>query len=68
MGSLLDAVSWFGSLTDIDASRIAIWGISYGGSLTLAALTSDKVDKGLFINYVINFGGYPDPPSPFFAF
>ena len=45
VGSLLDAVRWFGSLTDIDESRIAIWGHSFGGSLALAALTSDKVDN-----------------------
>ena len=44
MRSLLDAVRWLGSLKDIDASRIALQGHSYGGFLTLAALTSDKVD------------------------
>ena len=43
MKSLMDAIRYFGDMTDIDASRIAIEGYSYGGFFTLAALAMDQV-------------------------
>ena len=43
MKSLMDAIRRIGRLRDIDESRIALWGHSYGGFLTLRALSMDEV-------------------------
>ena len=41
--SLMDAIRFFANLGDIDESRIALAGHSYGGFLTLRALSMDEV-------------------------
>ena len=41
--SLMDAIRYFGRMKDIDETRIGLFGHSYGGFLTLRALSMDEV-------------------------
>jgi dipeptidyl aminopeptidase/acylaminoacyl peptidase len=54
IGSLLD---WAGQQHELDASRIAVYGGSYGGYMVLASLThfSDRLRAGIEIVGIANF-------------
>src|SRR3990172_1110247 len=54
IGSLLE---WIAKQPDLDASRVAVWGGSYGGYMTLACMThyNDKLKAGCDVVGISNF-------------
>ena len=54
IGALLD---WIGQQPELDASRVAVSGASYGGYMTLASLThfGDRIKAGIDIVGIANF-------------
>jgi len=54
IGALLD---WISTQSDLDAQRIAVFGESYGGYMTLASLTqySDRIRCGIDLYGISNF-------------
>jgi dipeptidyl aminopeptidase/acylaminoacyl peptidase len=54
IGALLD---WIGKQPELDASRIAVWGGSYGGYMVLASMTNfnDRIKCGIDIVGISNF-------------
>ncbi len=54
IGTLLD---WIATQPDLDAKRVAVWGGSYGGYMTLASMThfSDRLKCGIDIVGISNF-------------
>jgi dipeptidyl aminopeptidase/acylaminoacyl peptidase len=54
IGSLLD---WVGGQPELDASRVAVYGGSYGGYMVLASLThySDRLRAGIDVVGIANF-------------
>jgi len=54
IGSLLD---WIGRQPELDASRVAVWGGSYGGYMVLASMTNfnAKIKCGIDIVGISNF-------------
>jgi dipeptidyl aminopeptidase/acylaminoacyl peptidase len=54
IGALLD---WIGKQPELDASRVAVWGGSYGGYMVLASMTNfnDRIRCGIDIVGISNF-------------
>jgi dipeptidyl aminopeptidase/acylaminoacyl peptidase len=57
IGSLLD---WIGAQPDLDASRVAVMGGSYGGYMTLASMTyySDRLAGGIDVVGISHFNSF----------
>jgi dipeptidyl aminopeptidase/acylaminoacyl peptidase len=64
-GDVLAAGSYLRGRPDVDASRIGVWGLSYGGILTAQALArnSDIFAAGVDMAGVHLWGGTDDPES-----
>jgi dipeptidyl aminopeptidase/acylaminoacyl peptidase len=64
IGALLD---WIGTQKDLDASRVAVHGGSYGGYMVLACLThySDRLRAGVDEVGISNFVTFLENTSPY---
>ena len=64
IGSLLD---WTAQQHELDASRVAVYGGSYGGYMVLAALThfSDRLRAGVEIVGIANFVTFLENTAPY---
>ncbi|KAL7945271.1 Alpha/Beta hydrolase protein [Trichoderma barbatum] len=62
---VLDAVTWMRKHPLVDETRIAVWGICYGGNITLAVAALDKrVAAAITIAPLISSTGDPDKRKP----
>ena len=59
LSDLVEAVDWLGSRDFVDASRIGVDGWSFGGYMTLTALTkSDRFRAGIAGGSVVDWRDY----------
>jgi dipeptidyl aminopeptidase/acylaminoacyl peptidase len=64
IGALLD---WLGTQPELDASRVAVYGGSYGGYMVLASLThySDRLRAGIDVVGIANFVTFLENTAPY---
>jgi dipeptidyl aminopeptidase/acylaminoacyl peptidase len=64
IGTLLD---WIATQPDLDAKRVAVWGGSYGGYMTLASMThfSDRLKCGIDVVGISNFVTFLESTSEY---